>query len=101
MPGQAVFRVVDAFDAPHGGRILRLRLQSGDAPAVKSLNGARLHAMSPGGDERYARVDGFAVFGGRVSDDDLRRTGRIDVVVVDESDVDQPPIGARWDVTAS
>ena len=35
------FRVLDAMDAPHGGRILRLRLQSGEAPSIGELRGAR------------------------------------------------------------
>ena len=35
-----VFRVLDALDAPHSGRILRLRLQAGEAPSVRTLRGA-------------------------------------------------------------
>jgi hypothetical protein len=101
MVSQTTFRVIDAFEGPHRGRILRLRLQSGDAPSVRSLKGARLRAVSPEGSERFARVDGFPLFGGRTSDESLRRTGRIDVTVTQEgSGDDQPAIAASWEVTA-
>lgn len=101
MPDPTTFRVIDAFDGPHVGRILRLRLETGDAPSVRSLKGARLKAVSPDGVERYVRVDGFPMFGGRPSDDRLRRTGRVDVHVRLEGDDHDPPIGLRWEVTAA
>ncbi len=101
MVSQTTFRVIDAFDGPHRGLVLRLRLQDGDAPSVRSLRGARLRAVSPEGVERFARVDGFPLFGGRTSDESLRRTGRIDVTVTQESTgADQPTIAASWEVTA-
>ena len=90
-----VFRVLDAMDAPHEGRILRLRLQSGEAPSIKSLKGAHFRAEGPEGQSCSFRVTGFAVFGGKPSDDRLARTGRIDVHV-EESD--GGPIGLRWEV---
>lgn len=93
---QPTFRVLDAMDAPHGGRILRLRLQSGDAPSVGRLKGARLEATSPDGRKRAMRVTGFALFGGSPSDERLARTGRVDVHV--EPEGDGPAIGARWEV---
>lgn len=93
----AVFRVLDAIDAPHGGRILRLRIQSGEAPAVRDLKGARLKGVSPDGREAHARVSGFAVLGGKPTDERLRRTGRIDVRVADEGS--EEPISLRWEVT--
>lgn len=92
-----VFRVLDAMDAPHKGRILRLRLQAGEAPPVKSLKGARLTATARDGRTARARVDGFAVFGGRPSDERLARTGRVDVHVVDEEG--DGPISLQWEVT--
>jgi len=91
-----VFRVLDAFDAPHTGRILRLRLEAGEAPPVKSLKGATLRATSPDGGVCTARVIGFAVFGGKPSDERLARTGRVDLHV-DEED-SGGPIGLRWEV---
>jgi hypothetical protein len=90
------FRVLDAMEAPHGGRILRLRLESGEMPSVGSLRGARLTARSPDGKTGAMRVRGFAVFGGRPSDDRLARTGRLDLHV--EPEGDGPPIGLRWEV---
>lgn len=93
----ATFRVLDAMDAPLRGRILRLRLQSGEAPSVKALKGARLRARSPDGDEKIVRVEGFAVFGGKASDERLARTGRVDLHVTEEGE--GPPVGLRWEVT--
>lgn len=94
-----VFRVLDAMDAPHFGRILRLRLQSGEAPSVRSLKGSELIATSPSGQQRRVRVKGFAVFGGKPSDDRLARTGRVDLHV-EETGVGNP-VGPRWEVTTA
>jgi hypothetical protein len=91
-----VFTVLDAMDAPHAGRILRLRLQSGEAPKVRSLKGAELVAASPDGKKCRIRVRGFAAFGGKPSDDRLLRTGRVDLHV-DELGPDGP-VGLRWEV---
>lgn len=90
------FRVLDAMDAPHSGRILRLRLQSGEAPTVKSLKGSALRAVSPDGIECRIKVLGFAAFGGKPSDERLARTGRVDIHV-EELD-DTGPVGLRWEV---
>ena len=95
--GKVVFRVLDAMDAPHSGRILRLRLQSGEAPSIRSLKGVDLRAQSPEGDVTRVRVKGFAVFGGKTSDERLARTGRIDVQV-EELDGGRP-VGLQWEVT--
>lgn len=92
-----VFKVLDAMDAPHTGRILRLRLQNGEAPTIRSLKGARLQATAPDGRSASARVAGFAAFGGKASDARLARTGRIDVHVVDEEG--DGPISLQWQVT--
>ena len=92
-----VFRVLDAMDAPHSGRILRLRLQSGEPPSIKSLKGAEMRAVSPDGDKCRIRVSGFAVFGGKPSNERLARTGRVDLHI-DELD-DGGPVGLRWEVT--
>ena len=90
-----VFRVLDAMDAPHSGRILRLRLQSGEAPAIKSLKGSEMRAVSPEGDECRVLVKGFAVFGGKPSNERLARTGRIDLHV---EETGGGPIGLQWEV---
>ena len=89
------FRVLDAMDAPHGGRIVRLRLQSGEAPSIGSLKAARLRATSPDGKSTTLTVRGFAVFGGKPSDERLARTGRVDLHVDEENG---PPVGLRWEV---
>ena len=90
------FLVLDAMDAPHGGRILRLRLQSGEAPSIGELRRARLRAVSPDGRSAIVNVKGFAVFGGRPSDSRLARSGRIDLLV--EREASGPAVGARWEV---
>ena len=92
-----VFLVLDAMDSPHSGRILRLRLQSGEPPTVKSLKGAEMLAVSPAGEECRLRVAGFAAFGGKPSNNRLARTGRADVHI-EELD-DGGPIGLQWEVT--
>lgn len=95
--GTVVFRVLDAMNGPLSGRILRLRLQSGEAPTISSLKGSEMVATSPDGRTCRFRVTGFAVFGGKPSNDRLTRTGRVDVHV-EELD-DGGPIGLRWEVT--
>ena len=90
-----VFRVLDAMDAPHFGRILRLRLHSGEAPAIKSLKGSEMTAVSPDGAECRLRVLGFALFGGKPSNDRFARTGRVDVHV---EELEGGPVGLRWEV---
>ena len=92
---QPTFRVLDAMDAPHGGRIIRLRLQSGEPPSIGVLKSARLRATSPDGKSTTLTVRGFAVFGGTPSDERLARTGRIDLHVDEESG---PPVGLRWEI---
>lgn len=91
--------VVDAMDGPHGGRILRLRQLTGDPLSTRKLRNARLRARSPQGHERTCTVDHFALFGGRVSDQRLARTGRIDVAVLEDPTTDGvPQIGLRWQI---
>ena len=92
-----VFRVLDAMDAPHSGRILRLRLQAGEAPSVRTLRGARLMARAPDGRTCTAKVVGFALVGGKPTDERLARTGRVDVHV-DEAE-GQGPISLQWEVS--
>ncbi len=96
----AVFRVLDAMDSPHTGRILRLRLQSGEAPSIKALKDAELTAVGPDGQTSTVRVVGFALFGGEASNDRLARTGRVDVQV-DPGNDGEPDIGLRWEVRVS
>lgn len=93
----ARFLVLDAMNAPHGGQILRLRLQSGEAPALRRLKSARLAATGPDGETTHVKVRGFALVGGKPSEDRFHRTGRVDVHVEPESGEAQP-VGLRWDV---
>jgi len=83
-PPKATYRVIDAYDHPHGGRILRLRLGKGEALRVKELKSCVLTATAPDGSEERISVDGFALFGGRPSDSRLARTGRVDIHVTNE-----------------
>lgn len=93
------FVVLDAMPAPHGGQILRLRLEAGDAPSLRTLKGTTLEAVSPRGERASVQVLGFALFGGKASDRRLARTGRVDVHVkpVDPSG-DAEPVGLRWEI---
>ena len=92
---KAVFGVIDAHDHPHGGRILRLRLRKGEALGLGELKGSKLVASDGNGNEFTLRPKGFAVFGGKVSDARLARTGRVDIHATDER-VDEVDIG--WQV---
>lgn len=94
--GTASFKILDVLDHPHGGRLLKLQLQEGDAPTVRELRNARLRAVSPDGDERMVKVEGFAAMGGIPSDARLARTGRADLHVYPEED--DWAIGLRWTV---
>ena len=93
------FLVIDAMDAPHQGRIIRLRLQGGHPPACRELKGSTLLARSPDGDEEALTVLGFFLPGGRPSDARLSRTGRLDLVVGMEEGKNRPTVSARWEVT--
>ena len=96
---KAVFRVLDAMDAPHGGRLLKLRFQSGETPRTRELKGATLRAESPTGQSSCRiRVAGFALFGGRSSDDRIHRTGRVDVHV-SAVEGDAGAIGLKWEIS--
>lgn len=92
---KAVFGVVDAHDHPHGGRILRLRLRKGEALSLGELKGRELTATSGDGTEIAVRAKGFAVFGGKLSDARLARTGRVDIHATGDG-VDE--VEAGWEV---
>lgn len=92
---KAVFGVIDAYDHPHGGRILRLRLRKGEALSLGELKSGKLVASAGNGSEFTIRPKGFAVFGGKVSDARLARTGRVDIHATDER-VDEIDIG--WQI---
>jgi hypothetical protein len=92
-----LFRVLDAMDAPHQGRILRLRLQAGDAPPIRALKGSRIKGRSPDGRTATATVTGFSLFGGKPSNARFQRTGRADVHIIDEDG--DGPISLQWEVT--
>jgi len=84
------------MDAPHTGRILRLRLQAGETPRVRALRGAQLRATAPDGRTCTATVNGFALIGGKPGDERLARTGRVDVIIRDEAG--DGPISNQWEV---
>ena len=93
------FLVIDAMDAPHRGRVIRLRLQGGRPPALRDLKGARLQGRSPKGEVESLRVIGFFLPGGRPSDARLSRTGRVDVLVEMADGVGHPAVSAQWEIT--
>ena len=94
-PGKATYRVIDAYDHPHGGHILRLRLNRGEALTVKELKGGTMVAQSPDGSETRIRLEGFALFGGKPGNARLALTGRVDVHVRDEA---AGQMGPGWTV---
>lgn len=96
---KATFKILDAMDQPHGGRVLKLRFQAGETPSLSELRSARMQARAPGGEPScIVRLESFALFGGKPSDERLARTGRIDVHVSPvEGNYDA--IGAKWELS--
>jgi len=97
--GLQTLRIIDALDHPHGGRILRVRIDGGTPPSLRSLRGARLRAVAPDGSERFVRVTGFPLTGGKPSDVRIRDTGRVDLLV--ETEGEGPPVSRTWQLIAS
>jgi hypothetical protein len=91
-----VLRVVDALDHPHGGRILRVRLLKGEPPTVRRLRGSRLRARGPQGQVATVKVLGFAVTGGKVSNQRLQGPGRADLHVEEEEGAE--PVSLQWEL---
>ena len=96
--GNHAFRVIDAMDVPHRGRVVRLRLKGGQPPSLRDLKGATLRAKSPTGEEETLKVVGFFLPGGRPSDARLSRTGRIDLMVELEGGGERPEVSTQWEV---
>ncbi len=94
-----VFRVIDAMDGPHKGRVVRLKVQGGHPPTLRTLKGAKLQARSPGGTEETLRVIGFFTPGGKPSEARFSRTGRVDLLVERENGGDPPAVSIRWEVS--
>jgi len=91
-----VFRVTDAMDAPHGGRILRLKLETGTPLQIGKLKGAGLLAVSPLGRLCRFRVASFATIGGKVRQRRFQETGRVDLHIYEDDDTG--PIELAWRV---
>ncbi len=90
-------KVLDVLDHPHGGRILRVRIQGGDLPAPKELRGLTLNARGPRGEEQRVSVLGFSLTGGRVTAETLKERRRVDLHVEEEGD--GPAVDLRWTLT--
>lgn len=96
---KATFKILDAMDQPHGGRVLKLRFQAGETPSLSELRAAHMRARAPGGEPTCTVcMESFALFGGKPSDDRLARTGRIDVHVT-PVEGDYHAIGAKWELS--
>lgn len=96
-PEPATLKVIDAFDHPHGNRILRTRLVRGAAPTIHDLKRSSLRAVGPDGDAVSVKVVGFPVFGGTPSDSRIRDTGRVDLLV--SGGAGGHPISRAWELT--
>ena len=76
-----LFRVSDVVDVPLRGVLLRLRLVNG-APSMKDLGiGAKLRLRTPAGQEHDVRVAGYAVTGGKPTQERLERARELDVLI--------------------
>lgn len=92
--GTPVFQVIDAMNGPHTGQILRVRHSGGKTPSLREMKGANLKARSLEGVEATVRVVAFSMIGGKPSEARFNRTGRLDLVVHQETG--DTPVGLRW-----
>jgi hypothetical protein len=90
----ADLQVLDAFDHPHGGRILRVRTVGARQLSLRGFRGASIRAVSPEGTERIARILSLPLTGGKAGDQRFRDTGRVDLLVEEEGE--GPPISLAW-----
>jgi hypothetical protein len=96
-----VFKVLDVMAGPHGGWLMRLRLQSGDTPTLKSLKGTRMRLECSDGRSREVTLKGYPMMGGKPTDARFARSGRIDVQAVpsDGGDADPPHFTGSWELS--
>src|SRR5215510_7362672 len=88
------FRVSDTLVVPLRGRLLRLRVVSGNPQANALAAGKRLRVRAPDGNEREVRILDHSITGGNVSQAGLDRKREVDVIVSnEESEIDGEPIG--------
>ena len=98
-----VFKVLDMMPGPHGGWLLRLRLQEGDAPSLKELKGSRMRLEGSEGVQREVTVRNFPVMGGKPSDSRFARTGRVDVYAdpTDDGEASPPVFIGTWTLSGA
>lgn len=96
-----VFKVLDLMAAPHGGWLMRLRLQSGDTPTLKAMKGTRMRLECSDGRNREVTVAGFPLMGGKPSDARFARSGRIDVQAEpsDGGESEPPLFTGTWELS--
>ena len=92
--GRMVLQVIDALDHPYSGRILRVKVRHGKAPSARDLKGVTLQATGPEGQEAKVTILGFSLTGGKVSDERIRETGRMDLHVEEEGG--DEPVSLQW-----
>jgi hypothetical protein len=95
--GTPVFRVIDAFDAPYFGQILKLRLLSGKTPTLKEIKGGVFKASSPKGEAATIRISNFSLINGKPNQARFSRTGRVDVVATGDGEANQ--VSLQWTLT--
>ena len=96
-----VFKVLDLMAGPHDGWLLRLRLQSGDAPTIRELKGARMRLESSDGRSRELVIQGFPMMGGKPTDERFARSGRLDIHAApsDSGDEAPPVFTGSWELS--
>jgi hypothetical protein len=91
------FRVSDSLVVPLRGRLLRLRLLSGNPRASSLAVGKRLRVRAPDGNERDVRILDHSITGGSLSQAGLDAKREVDVIVADQdSTIDGAPIEIGW-----
>jgi hypothetical protein len=93
--GEFRFRVSDSVDVPLRGRMLRLRVVEG-SPAMADLKPGSALRVSGSGQQRIVTVVAHAVTSGRATQARLDRVRELDVVIADDAERDDGPVGIGW-----
>ena len=67
------------MEHPHGGWVIRLRVESGEAPTMSALRSEGLFLEVADGSTHHFKVEAFPLMGGKASDARIQSTGRVDV----------------------
>lgn len=76
---ESPLRVLDVMEHPHGGWLIRLRVENGEPPTTSDLRSDGLSLEVADGSAHHFNVGAFPLMGGDASDARIKSTGRVDV----------------------